>query len=52
MKFEIHYTINEIDYCYMVSGDTLEEIQMKNEVEMIKRNLDAEKNNCWSKERK
>ena len=49
MKVEIHYTIDEFDDYYILIGDTFEEIQEKNELEMEKRNLDTDKNNCWSK---
>jgi hypothetical protein len=50
MKVEIHYTIDGFADCYVLTGNTVEEIQEKNEIEMERRNLDSEKNNCWSKE--
>ncbi len=50
MKIEIHYTINGFDDYYTLTGDTIEEMQTQNEIEMEKRNLNPEKNNCWSKE--
>ncbi len=50
MRYKIHYTINGVDDYYILSGDTLKEIQKKNETQMEWRGLDSEKNNCWSEE--
>ncbi len=50
MKIEIHYTIDALEDYYILLGDTIEEIQEQNKIEMAKRNLDAERNSCWSKE--
>lgn len=50
MRHKIHFTIDEYTDDYVVEGDTIEEVQKANRVEMEKRGLTAEKNNCWSEE--
>ncbi len=49
IEVEIHYTIDGFDDYYVLSGDTIEEIKKQNELEMKKRNLDDDKNFCWSR---
>ncbi len=50
MKYEIHYTINGHEDCYVIESKTIKELFEINEREMKKRNLDMKKNNCWSRE--
>ena len=49
MKVEIHYEINDYEDFYVLEGDNFEDIQKLNAIEMKRRGLDADKNNCWSK---
>ena len=48
MIFEIHYSIGDYEDFYILEGDNIKEIQGLNTVEMEKRNLDEDKNNCYS----
>ena len=50
MKFRIYFTVDDYEDSYDIVGDTVEEIIDKNKTEMKRRNLDADKNNCWSLE--
>lgn len=50
MKFKIHYIVNGFEDSYILSGETVKEIQTLNKIEMEKRNLDQNKNDCWSEE--
>jgi len=48
MKFKIHYEINgEYDY-FIVSGETIEEVQKNAHEEIGKRDLNMIKNNVFS----
>jgi hypothetical protein len=48
MKFKINYSIGNHEDSYILEADTIEEIIELNIEEMLKRNLNKEKNNCWS----
>ncbi len=48
MKFRIHYEVNGYDDYYIIDGYDVKDIMKQNKVEMQKRNIDYEKNNCWS----
>jgi len=48
MKYEIHCTINGIEDCLVVSGDTIDEIQKQAKKELQKRKVDI--TTAWSKE--
>uniref|UniRef100_A0A6H1ZW14 Uncharacterized protein n=1 Tax=viral metagenome TaxID=1070528 RepID=A0A6H1ZW14_9ZZZZ len=50
MKFKIHYNVGDFEDCYIISGETIQDIQQKNDTEMKKRGIHFEKNNCWSEE--
>ena len=48
MTFKIHYTINDYEDSYFISGKNIEEIWEKNDKEMEKRNLNDHENDMWS----
>ena len=48
MIIKIHYTIEDFEDNYILSGHNIDEIQVANGSEMIKRDLDPEDNNMWS----
>ncbi len=55
MKFQIHFTKkdgfgDDIEDSYVLEGESLGEIRMKNNAELVKRNLDYRANKCWSQE--
>ncbi len=56
MKFKIHFThkgenvVDDVDDFFIVEGDTLEDIRNNANKELVKRNLDTDRNNCWSEE--
>jgi len=49
-KFRIHFTINDTEDYFIVSGDTLEEVREKVSKETLNRSLSPDKNNMWSEE--
>ena len=50
MKVRVHYEINSVNDYYDLTGESEYDIVMKNVAQMYKRNLDAEKNNCWAEQ--
>lgn len=56
MKFKIHFThkgenvVDDVDDYFIVEGKTLGEIRDNANKELVKRNIDANENNCWSEE--
>lgn len=53
MKYRIHYTVGEHEYSFVVTGETVEDIQAAAEYELAARGLgDVEKNDAWSEEEK
>ncbi len=48
--FKIHFTINNTDDYFIVSGETLEEIKKSVVEESLKRGLSQESNSMWSEE--
>ncbi len=56
MQFKIHFThkggntVDDVEDCFIVEGDTIEEIQKKIREEEVIRNLDMDINNMWSEE--
>ncbi len=49
-KFRIHFTINDTEDYFIVSGETIEEVRIKTKVETKKRGLDQIKNNIYSQD--
>lgn len=48
--FKIHYTVNESDDDFTISGDSLEELTEKANSFFTNRGLKAEDCNAWSEE--
>lgn len=48
MKFDIYFTIEGIEDCFSLTGETITEIQEKANSELAKRGLTIEKNNVYS----
>ena len=48
LAFEIHFTVDEIDGCFIVRGKDINVIERVVRREMGRRNLTEEKNNLWS----
>jgi len=48
MKVKINYEINDQHDFYVLEADTVDELLTLNRIEMEKRGLDEDKNNCWS----
>jgi|GEM_PF-4302337 len=50
MTFKIHYTVGNTEDYIIVSGDSIEDIRRRVDIETSQRGLDQEKNNLWSEE--
>lgn len=56
MKFKIHFThkgenvVDDVDDFFIIEGETIYDIRNEFYKELAKRNLDDNKNNCWSEE--
>ena len=50
MKYKIHFEVDEVEDSIDIMGDTIKDIQEIVAMEMKKRGLDSDKNNCWSEE--
>lgn len=48
MRFRIHFTVGTDEDSFVVSGESVEEIQAATAQELSRRGLDADKNDCWS----
>jgi len=50
MKYAIHYTINDVEDSFVISGETIQDIQKEANQELKKRKLDLLVNNVYSTE--
>ena len=50
MTYRIHYTVNDIEDSFVVSGKTVEEIQEKCDAYFEPRGIDVEDAEPWSEE--
>jgi hypothetical protein len=50
MKFKIHFTKDDVEDCFLVEGEDIDDIRRKANANLEIRHCDVEEANVWSEE--